>query len=343
MTKAPISAAWLRHGLAGERRLHAERDEEQGHEEVPDAGDLRDDVRPVGKRRDAHASDQGAHLARQAEVLGDAADDEAPGGGRDQDQLRPARGCLEQPGEHVAAHEEREGDQHGAPHDRPRDGEDVGVRQVGLHGHEQDGPEILDHEDAQGQPPREHLQLELVPQELDHDEGRAERDDDGEIVDIEGARAGLVAEPAEEGEAQEGIDHELADAEREQRSPHAPELTEIDLQPDDEEQEDESDLGDELAALGARDQAQAHARTEDDAARDVAQDERLADQAGDVRRDGGEHDAERDVAEQGRVVNHARLRSPRRSSPMRAKNAAIAPCTSARWLRFGKCGPSATT
>ena len=58
-------------------------------------------------------------------------------------------------------------------------------------------------------------------------------------------------------------------------------------------------------------EAEAEARAQDDPARDVAEDEGLADEPGNVRRQRGEHDAERDVAEKGYFVRQGAGRKPK--------------------------------
>src|SRR5262249_23478480 len=162
---------------------------------------------------------------------------------------------------------------HRAAGDRSRDDEHARISEVGLHGHEENGPDVLDDEDAQREPSGQDLQLELVAQELHDDQRRAQRDDDREIVEVELATARPVAEQPEEHEPQQRVDHELADAEHEHRPPQAPELPDVDLEADDEQQEDEADLRDDLDALGIGDESEAKARPQHDAARDVAEDQ----------------------------------------------------------------------
>ena len=75
---------------------------------------------------------------------------------------------------------------------------------------------VLDDEHAQREPAGQDRQLELVPEQRDHDEGRAERDYDGEIEEVEVPAADPLAEPREEREAEERVDDELVDAQRHQ-------------------------------------------------------------------------------------------------------------------------------
>ena len=71
----------------GHRDLHAESDEEQRDEEVADAHRFRHDVEVVREGREADPGDERTHLARQANRLRDAGQEEAPREGAHQHQL----------------------------------------------------------------------------------------------------------------------------------------------------------------------------------------------------------------------------------------------------------------
>jgi len=248
-----------------------------------------------------------AHLARQPELVREARDAEAPRHRGDQHQLRPARRDLQQRGEDEPAGQEGHAHQHRAPRDGLGDAQHARLGQARLHRHEEDGPDVLHHQHPQGEAAGEDLELELLAQQLDHDQGRAERDDDGQVDEVEAAVPHPVAKPGEEGDPKQRVDHELADSEGQHRAAEALELAQVDLEPDDEQEQDEADLGDQLDALRVGDEAEAHLGAEQDAARDVAQEERLPEQTGGVTEHRGEDDAEGDVAQQRHVVNH---RSP---------------------------------
>ena len=113
-----------------------------------------------------------------------------------------------------------------------------------------------------------------------------------------------MAEPAEEGQAEQGADGELAYAEHQHGAAQPAELAHVDLEADDEQEQDQPDLRDQLDAPLAGDETEAEPWAQQHPARDVAEDERLAEEARHVAGNHREDDAEGDVAEQGDVVGH---------------------------------------
>ncbi len=74
-----------------QRDLHPEADEEEGDEEVAQAGDFGGDIERVGEGGERDAGDEGAHLAREMQPFAQFADEKAPGERADLHQLRRAR------------------------------------------------------------------------------------------------------------------------------------------------------------------------------------------------------------------------------------------------------------
>src|SRR5947208_386327 len=72
------------------------------------------------------------------------------------------------------------------------DGAEGGVGEVGLEGEDEDGVDVLDDEDAEGESAGEGVELALVVEEFDDDGGAGEGAHDGEVESV-----GVVAGEAE--------------------------------------------------------------------------------------------------------------------------------------------------
>ena len=160
------------HRQAGNRDGHAERDEEQRDEEIAQRRHLGGDVERIGEGRERNAGDQRAHLARQMQFFGDLADQETPGQRAEQDQLRAAGDLVEQPRQHIAAQHQSGRHQHADPTDREQDHARLQIVKARLHRQEQDREDVLQHQHAERDAPGQRVELTLLVQHLDDDDGR---------------------------------------------------------------------------------------------------------------------------------------------------------------------------
>ena len=281
---------------AGHRDLHAQRDEEEGHEEVADAGRLGDHVKAVGEGRKADPGDQRAHLAREPDQAGDGRQEEAPGEGADEHQLGRLGDSAEEVREQVL------GDDQAGQHERrafqqaQRERKQGRALEVGLDGQHGHRPEVLDDEDAERDPARQGVELELVVEQLDHDQGAAEAHRRRQVEERVVALMAAEAEGVEEAEAERDADRHLQGAGQQDRRAGRGQLLEVDLEPDDEEQEDQADLGHRRDAGLVGDEVE-DVRPDDDPGQEVGEDQRLAEAPADEGEQGSRRDADADCRE----------------------------------------------
>jgi hypothetical protein len=100
----------------------------------------------------------------------------------------------------------------------------------------------------------------LSYKQLDDDHRAADRKADGEIEQAEIPPAHPKAERNEKGEAQRRAQRKLQDAGDQHRLAGRQQLVEVELQPDDEEQQDQADLRHGLDAFLVADETQADLR-----------------------------------------------------------------------------------
>ena len=182
------------HRAVRDRNGHAERDEEQRDEEIPQRRHLGGDIERVGKGRERHAGHQRAHLARQMQPFGDLADQETPRQRAEQHQFRTARDLMKQLRQHIAAEDQRSRHQHADPGDREQDDADLQIGEARLHRQKQDREDILQHQHAERDAARQRVELALLIQHLDDDDGARQRAGDAEIQRIEPAAADRQAD-----------------------------------------------------------------------------------------------------------------------------------------------------
>ena len=278
---------------AGDGDHHAEGDEEERHEEVAEVGHLGDHVDVVGEGREADPRDQGAHLPGEADEAGGPGQEEAPGQRGREDQLGLLRHRAEEPGQDVAADGQAPEDQQHAFQEGGQQRRRVGVRQVRLGGEHDDRPEILADQDPERDPAGERVQLPLVVEQLDHDQGAAHRQAGGQVEELELPAPVAKPEPVEEGQPQPDADRHLERAGDQHRPPGGDQLLQVDLQPDHEEEQDQPDLGHGLDARPVLDEVQTD-RPDQNAGDQVGEDQRLPEPMPEERqqRRGGDADAD---------------------------------------------------
>ena len=181
------------------------------------------------------------------QLLGDLADQKAPRQRAQQDQFRAARDLVEQPRQHIAAERQRGCHQHADPDDREQDHADLQIIQARLHREEQDGKDILQHQHAERDAPRQRVELAFLVQHLDDDDRARQRAGDAKIQRVElAAAAHRQADPHKEQDTEQAAAQELpAGGEQDDLAgPH--DLLEVDLQPDHEQHEDQAKFGNDL-------------------------------------------------------------------------------------------------
>ena len=132
-------------------------------------------------------------------------------------------------------------------------------------------------------------------------------------------RGVLHPEQIEESEAQRDTDRDLKSTGQQDRGAARRHLSQVDLETDHEEQQDETDLGHGRDALLVRDEPQADVGPDDHARGEVGDDQRLVEAPGDRSDQRGETDADADARQQvgGNVHRAATLSgSPQRSGTL---------------------------
>ena len=216
----------LEHLQARDGDLHAQCDEEKRDEEVAEADRLGDHIDVVGKRREADAGDQGTHLAREPDQAGRAGQEEAP----------PERGHED---ELVFGEGEAPDHEHRATPQRAQERDQIGIQDVRLHGEHADRPQVLDHQHAERDAPGQGVELELVVQDLDHHERAGEAHAGREVeqgVVVLGVRH---PDHGEETQPERDADRHLQRAGEQDREAAGGHLAEVDLEPDDKQQQDQ--------------------------------------------------------------------------------------------------------
>ena len=102
----------------------------------------------------------------------------------------------------VAADQQRRRQQHADAHHRKQHHVELQVVQARLDREEQDREQVLHHQDAERDAARQRVELELVVEHLDDDDGAAQRDGGGEIERVEAAVAERNADQEKQPERQ---------------------------------------------------------------------------------------------------------------------------------------------
>ncbi|MGY3293449.1 hypothetical protein ACVWWP_006516 [Bradyrhizobium sp. LM3.6] len=210
---------------------------------------------------------------------------------------------MKQARQHVAADQQRSGDQHRDAADREQDDADFQIGKARLHRQEQDGEDVLEHQHAERDAAGQRVELALLVEHLDDDDGARQRAGDAEINRIELPPAERQADAGEEQHPEQAAADELA-ARREQdhlSRPH--DLLQVDLQADHEQHEDQAELGDDADRFLRLDPAGAE-WTYAEAGDKVGQDQRLPGEVGKQAQHPGKQDTESNVANE---LVHARL------------------------------------
>mmetsp|Transcript_159759 Transcript_159759/g.512693 ORF Transcript_159759/g.512693 Transcript_159759/m.512693 type:complete len:434 (-) Transcript_159759:509-1810(-) len=227
----------------GDRNLHAEAHEKERDEKVSDVLDLAVELCTVREGRQRHAGDQGCQLHGQPDEgqRGEAAHEEAPSEGDDEHQLDGSRSEDEYRRHHELRIAQGHHDEHRDEPEGLEQFEGLGFREVGLDGEDHDGPDVLEDQNADRQPPGRGVHLGEFCEELHHDHGRGEAaghaDVNGGILTSSPTQAeGLQAheEPGHNARAQ----WEREQACQDHNPPHLEELGDVELKADHEEHED---------------------------------------------------------------------------------------------------------
>src|ERR1700710_272552 len=181
--------------------------------------------------------------------FGDLADQETPGQRAQQDQFRPARDLVEQPRQHVAAQHQSRRHQHPDPADREQDHADLKIVETRLHRQEQDRKNVLQHQHAERDAPGQRVELALLVQHLDDDDGAGQRAGDAEIQRVEMAAPHRQPDPEEEQHPEQADADQLSARGEQDDLAGAHDLLEVDFQPDHEQHEDQAKFGDDLDRL----------------------------------------------------------------------------------------------
>mmetsp|Transcript_36944 Transcript_36944/g.83929 ORF Transcript_36944/g.83929 Transcript_36944/m.83929 type:complete len:536 (+) Transcript_36944:521-2128(+) len=290
------------HGDGWHGDLHAQAGEEEGDEEVPDELDLPVELRAVGEGGQGDACDERRQLHGEVDEGEDrgAADEEAPGQGEHEHELDAPGGVEEHGGHHELCVCQGDGDEHPDHDEGLEDAQDLGAVEVGLDRQDHDGPDVLEDEDADGQPACGRAHLALLAEHLGDDHRGGDAGGHADVHGREGARAegearGLQAH--EEGDHDAGADGVLEEASEEHDLAHLQQLLDVQLHADHEEQEDEAQLAELRDVVVAVHDAQ-HLRAHQHATEQVAQDQRLLQHIHQQCHEADTREGEGDVVEQ---------------------------------------------
>ena len=192
-----------------------------------------------------------------------------------------------------------------------QDHQDLGVAQGVLDAQHHDGPDILEDQDAQGEPAGQGAQFELLIEQFHHDGGAAQGQAHGQVEQIVLAAQDLDPEDPvligladgepqqhEKAQAHGGAEDELENARGDQGLARFFELFEVQFQPDHEQEENQADFGDDPDVRLAADPAEAELGADGRAGGKVGQEERLLGQVGQIGQHGGGYDADADGRDQ---------------------------------------------
>ena len=252
---------------------HADRDEEDGPEEVFHRLDQPLDALGLDRLGQDGAHHEGAQGGREAGLRGDQHHAQAKPHADDQQRLaaQEALGLLQERGDQVDAHHEAEEQEHAQLHHAAQQLHALDRLAHGHGGeqyHQQDGEEILDHEDAEHDA-REMLVAQAhVVEGLEDDGGRRHRE--------HAAQEEAVHLPPAQGEtrgvAERHHAHHHRDGADDGRAAHLHQLLEAEVEPQGEEQEDHADVGPGVDALHVGHRRDLlHGGAGQDAGHDVAQ------------------------------------------------------------------------
>ncbi len=313
------------HARSARRRdAEPEADEEQRHEEILHHADLGDDLGGVGQAGNGGAGNQRAHARADVEVhlhaerhLGDRVeagaeedDGEAPADRADQDDLRhlgdPAEGDRDQ----RAGAGEGEGGEQADAEEGGEDRQDVGLVQAGLQDDHDDRPQVLEDQQAEGDAAGHRVELEGFLEQLDDQQRRRAGD---HHADVE--RAEIVADDRAEADQRQQLRHQKAEGDDQRigqqpaqhdRAAALEDLADVHLQADDEQQQDETELGDGVDVFAVGDESESQ-RSGDHAGDDVAGDRRQLEAREDDRQGAGQEQPDADVVDQRRHLAFGRM------------------------------------
>ena len=154
----------------------------------------------------------------------------------------------------------------------------------------EDGENILHQQDTEADPSRKGVELVPVGELLDHDHRAAERQGD---ADVNGAQP-IVPEPVGEKNAKERAGNHLQCPDHGGGGPGLCEFLHVDLEADDKEKKREAELGEKSDLFPVLNQFEALG-TDQDAGRDVTEDQWLANEAGDIPEGGRSHNRKSDT------------------------------------------------
>ena len=261
----------------------------------------------VARGGEGEAGQEGPDLDREPEHVGEGGDADRPGDAPDDEQLGARRDAVEQPRQHPA-HRDGDADEQAAAaeQDAQRLGADIepgalggAGAQAGEHDHDDDHDDVLHDEQTEGDAPVQLVELALIAEQLDHDDRRRERDGDADN------RGGDEVEAEQQGDAETGGggDDDLPDAGGERHRADRADEVDVELEPDEKEQDRDADLGEQVERLGLMHPVEA-GRADDHTDDDEPDDERLPQPVRDERDGGGEHEDQPGDAERVELEGH---------------------------------------
>ena len=315
----------------GEVEARPELDEEEHEHEVAQRRESPTDGVPVRRRREGDAGEERADLLAEPEQDRDGGERDGPRHRTEDQQLRLACEQRDHAVGDVAPEEHHEPDQQRAAEhdlDRARADRRVTVTARGDHDHREHDDDVLDDEETDRDAAVQVVDLALVGQQLDDDDRRGERQRDRDVQ----RRDGGEAERDRDEEPDDGREEHLAEAGRECDGTEPSDQPDVELQPDDEQQQRDPELREQLDVGRVVDEAEG-LRADGDPGGDQPHDERLAQYERSGPRDHADEEDRGDLLEDPDL--HVHPSAPARCCPRR-------PATVARVAR-GSAGASSGT
>jgi hypothetical protein len=176
-----------------EIQLGAQIDEEEQQQEVAYAREPRADRLAISRRCQGETGQEGAGLLRKADPFPECRETRAPGNREDQQQLLRARHRVQHNRQHIAHHHVHEGrPRQDTPDQRERhfQGRCIGAAAQRAHRHHrQNDGDVLHDEKTDRDTAMQCIQLALVREQLDDDDGAREGQRDRDIERLDDALA----------------------------------------------------------------------------------------------------------------------------------------------------------
>lgn len=208
------------------------------------------------------------------QLLSKLANEKTPGDRADLHQFRHARDATKDSGQHVTAHRKRRSHQNGHTHEREKQKSRGQVSEIWLDRKKEDHRQVLKHEHTKRDPSGQRVELLLVVEHLDYDDRAAERSCNGQIKGVPFSATESESAETEKNHAERNSAENLHKRCESNGTAGTGDFLQVDLQPDHEEQKNQSQLRNGRDRFGRLDKAESHG-TECETAGQISEEQRL--------------------------------------------------------------------